>query len=316
MIIGCGRIAGGGSTGKNQLTHAFAFKNNNKFELKACVDSDHEASQSFQKRWGVGLAYTCMRLALEEHGGPFDVISICSPDDTHEALAIEAIKSDAKVVVLEKPVALTREGVRRISDCLNSRNCRLLVNFPRRYAPGFKQLRKDFLSGRYGEIRKVVGIYNKGLRHNGVHHIDLAVDLFGGIALRSIGEVVVDYDSLDPTVDLVFDLPNGSAFHLVGTNCQDYALFEMLIYTSTGTIIVNDLGFRIEKRFAEPSQVFKDFKTLGEPVHLKSEFELAFSEMVADVERCLTYQTELQSGLQSSLLASELIHQVHGALGI
>ena len=316
IIIGCGRIAGGGADEKNQLTHAFAFKNNPDFALKACVDPDQKARVSFQQRWGVESAHTSFNIALEEHKGPFDVVSICSPDNTHEAFAIEAIKGGAKVVVLEKPAALTHLGVRRVYDCAKLHNCKLLVNFPRRYAPGFKKLRKDIALGCYGKIRKVVGVYNKGLRHNGVHHIDLAIDLFGELSLRSIGGAAVDYDPLDPTVDLVFDLSDGGSFHLVGTNCQDYALFEMLIYTSKGSIIINDLGFRIEQRFSEPSELFSDFKVLGEPTYLKSEFELAFSEMVADVEHCLTHETDSQSGIQSSFIASELIHQVHGVLGI
>ena len=316
LIIGCGRIAGGGAHEKTPLSHAFAFKNNPNFSLKACVDPDPKARVSFQQRWGVESAHPSFNNALKEYMRPFDVVSICSPDKTHEAFAIEAIMGGAKVVVLEKPAALTHLGVKRIYECAKLHNCKLLVNFPRRYAPGFKKLSKDISLGRYGKIRKVVGIYNKGLRHNGVHHIDLAIDLFGELSLRSIGGANVDYDPLDPTIDLVFDLSDGGSFHLVGTNCQDYALFEMLIYTSKGAIIINDLGFRIEQRFSEESKLFRDFKVLGEPFHSKSEFELAFSEMVADVERCLTHETDLQSGLQSSFFASELIHQVHGVLGI
>ena len=320
LIIGCGQVAGGKPPAEGfdtdiMLTHAQAFSANDAFRLLACVDPDAAARNRYAKLWNIDNAYQSAGDAFGAHGS-FDVVCICSPDHTHEAMALAAIDAGAKVVVLEKPAAGDAAGVARIAARAKSGGCHVLVNFPRRYTRGIAELQEKTAAGEYGTVRQAFGIYNKGLRHNGVHHIDLALYLFGGLALRTVGRSRTDHDPSDPTVDVSFDLPDGGSFHLVGTDCRDYAAFELNAYASKGAFAITDLGFQLDTRTIQESELFPGFTTLSTPVLRPSGFNMAFAEMALDVERCLLDGIAVRSGIQNSISGLQIIEQVHSQLGI
>jgi predicted dehydrogenase len=79
------------------------------------------------------------------------VVSICTPTDTHVALA-EAALSAGKHVLLEKPVALHSVDVARLQAAEERAGRWCMPAMCMRYWPGWRELREWVVDGRYGPV--------------------------------------------------------------------------------------------------------------------------------------------------------------------
>lgn len=83
--------------------------------------------------------------------GDIDLVSICTPTDTHVDLAIRAVKS-GKHVLLEKPVALTAAEVQRLADEVAKTDRVCMPAMCMRFWPGWAWLREKIHSGEFGRV--------------------------------------------------------------------------------------------------------------------------------------------------------------------
>ena len=100
-IVGCGLIAG--------LTHIPIFKRlEGRVVLAAVCDKNENLAKETISKFKIPHAYNNLSQMLSNED--LDVIDICTPPQTHPAIAIEALEQDCHVM-MEKPMALTS------SDC-------------------------------------------------------------------------------------------------------------------------------------------------------------------------------------------------------
>jgi predicted dehydrogenase len=86
-----------------------------------------------------------------------DLVSVCTPTDSHVDLAIAAL-SAGKHVLVEKPVALTHARVARLGDAARRAADRGLLCMPAlcmRFWPGWVELKRAVESGEHGAPRGV-----------------------------------------------------------------------------------------------------------------------------------------------------------------
>jgi predicted dehydrogenase len=283
LIVGCGRIAGGGGPDPQGriLTHAAAYRDVPGFEIVACVDPDSAARQRFMEAWNVERGYAALAEAIGD-GLKFDVASICTPTACHADNLELLVRIGLKAVFCEKPLT----GDPHISETLASRfdaaRTILAVNHQRRWAPGIARLREDLNGGGWGEIRAMCGVYNKGIVNNGSHMLDLVDFLAGPATLLSVGPARKDGPE-DPTVDAMLQLRSGGVVHLIGADARDYARFDLEIVAEKGSVRIFDLGFRIEERRAITSAVFSGYSELGPSEISPSGLDCAMKHAVAEI---------------------------------
>ncbi len=80
-----------------------------------------------------------------------DAVSICTPNDLHEEMAIEALRA-GKHVYLDKPVAVTYESARRIADAAKKAGVVTHVALNNRFWPSTQRAKEIVEEGRLGEI--------------------------------------------------------------------------------------------------------------------------------------------------------------------
>jgi len=86
-------------------------------------------------------------LAMED----IDVVSICTPNDLHEEMAIAALQA-GKHVYLDKPVAVTGESAMRIAEAAKNAPGKVRVVFNNRYFPSTMRAKQLIDEGRIGSI--------------------------------------------------------------------------------------------------------------------------------------------------------------------
>lgn len=129
-----------------------------------------------------------------------DAVVVCTPPDSHEDIAVAAVRA-GKHVIVEKPMAPTTDACRRMIKAAQDAGRVLTIGFNQRYFPAIKEIRASIASGRLGELSHVRGyaghtglsefkaewMYSKdvmgggALYDNGIHMIDLVHHLMGPV---------------------------------------------------------------------------------------------------------------------------------------
>ena len=160
-------------------------------------------------RFGVRDVVTDWRAVLDR--SDVDAVVICTPDDTHEALAI-AVADAGKAILLQKPMAGSVDACMRIIAAAERAGVDLQVSFMHRHFPELEQARAWLTEGVIGRVHSVSirnatpgpdwgdWFYSKAnvtggvVDQLGVHGIDLALHLVG-----DIDEVSARATTLRPT---------------------------------------------------------------------------------------------------------------------
>jgi predicted dehydrogenase len=259
-VIGCGLIGSRFARDAGRIgvfTHAGAYAACERTELAALCDADAALLAEAGRQWKVDALYRDLAGLLAESRP--DIVSICTPDDTHATLLKQVLAAPGvKAVFAEKPLATSLPDAREIVALARGRV--VLLNYSRHFATNHVGLKSLLGSGGIGRIVAVQGVYTKGLRHNGSHWIDLARWLVGEIA------TVQAFDSLreggaDPTLDLRLHFQSGATGSLTGLSAGNYSIFEMDILGTEGRVRLSDGGWVVEHSPVECSPHYTGYRT-------------------------------------------------------
>jgi UDP-N-acetyl-2-amino-2-deoxyglucuronate dehydrogenase len=130
-IVGCGNIA---------ANHVVAFRAAGA-EVVACVDVDAARAEAFAARHAIPTAATELPAV--------DVVSVCTPHPTHEAVVTAAAAGGAHVLC-EKPIAIDLPAARRMIDACAAAGATFGVLFQRRFWPAAQRIRAAIDDGTVG----------------------------------------------------------------------------------------------------------------------------------------------------------------------
>lgn len=99
-------------------------------------------AKAIGEKYGFGFCTTDYRQLLERD--EVNTVLIATRHDTHSRMAAEALRS-GRTVFVEKPLAITVEGLREVEQAVASSGGRVMVGFNRRFS-GLAAGMKDFLS--------------------------------------------------------------------------------------------------------------------------------------------------------------------------
>ncbi len=134
-VIGCGNVAG---------NHAAAYRDLPGVELVACADVDPDRAGRFAVRHGAAASGPD---DLFDHG--LDLVSVCTPHPTHEAVVTRAAAHGAHVLC-EKPIATELGAAARMVAACEAAGVRLGVAFQRRFWPAARRIRAAIDDGTLG----------------------------------------------------------------------------------------------------------------------------------------------------------------------
>lgn len=313
LIVGAGNIAGGFDEGRPvsdpPYTHAGAYSRDGRFNVEVCVEPNLDRRVSFMKAWSVPSGVGSIDETLNR-AGQFDVVSVCSPTGCHVHDLETALMLKPKLIFCEKPVAsLLRDSERLVDECRKA-GVLLAVNHTRRWDPAIPELKADIQSGKWGQLRSVVGYYNKGILNNGSHMLDLLYLLFGPLEIVKVGKPISDFFPDDPTIPVWLESKDGLPIHLVCGHAGDFAFFELEIVFSGGVLTMEDGGFFWRERQVVENGVFKGYLSLEEGARRKGQYSLAMSAAVDNIYRAIMGGDLLASTGESALVAQRICSQI------
>jgi len=268
-VIGCGRIgslfAEDPGLADDVYSHAGAYALSPATELVAVCDLNPQAAANCAARWDVDSWFTDAADLLAQ-ARP-EIVSICTPDETHYEVARLALEAPSvRAILCEKPLATDAQEGGELVRLANGTGTIVAVAYVRRYAGNMRNLRRRLEEGSLGPVRAVSGWYGNGLLHNGSHWLDLLRMLAGEVEWVEAADRLRE-GGADPSLDVTLGLSSGGVASLRGVDASNYSIFEMDLLTGCGRVSIRDSGHRVDLFRARPSGRYEGYSELVAEPH-------------------------------------------------
>ena len=256
-ILGMGKMSAGFDSPDDAriCTHVKAVLADARMQIVQVADRDSARAAREAQRFGLTAAVVSPE---EICAADLDVLCIATPDDTHAAFARRAAAGPARIVLCEKPLDGDVAARNAICSSFAGRGRQFAINHLRRWIPGLGAWSAEARAGVFGPPLSVCVHYTRGLRHNGIHALDLIAAFLGPKlgSVRQIGPAIVDLDADDPTrtLDGTFETTLGAVpFTLFGVDGRLQTVFSVDIRFERARVTVYDEnGIRAELYRAAP----------------------------------------------------------------
>lgn len=140
LIVGTGAIAKEHMAGYQQCKDACV--------IAAC-DSNVDRLTEFADRYQIPRRYTDFEAALAD--GDIDAVDICTPNFSHAAFSVKALKSN-RSVMCEKPIARNAEEAQQIVEAAANSKGFFMPAYVLLFSPAYRVVKDYINSGFFGEI--------------------------------------------------------------------------------------------------------------------------------------------------------------------
>lgn len=306
--MGCGQIGTGYDTpGSSKiLSHANAYLQSKAISLKGLVDIDHTRIAEASRKWNVP-GYTDFDNMMDVVNP--DILSICVPTSLHALYLKKALNYNLKMIVLEKPITENIKESEEIIASYCDKRIPILVNYTRRFTPGFIEFRRKIVSGELGKILSVNIKYAKGILNNGSHAIDLCLFLFGSFVDAKILNSRIDFREEDPTVSLFLQFERCDEVFLQACDERFYSIFEMDICYEKGRTTFEQFGHVQKSRSTRPDPIYPGYTDLTEGDIVSTGMELSLKYLIDNVNDFLSKGSSLICTGNDALLSQKLCNQ-------
>ncbi len=156
--------------GKRGMHHALAFQASERFEVVGVCDIDPGRLQAAAARLGAvetGTDAAALAARLQP-----DVFCFCTMPQVRLEMIRAGIAAGARLIAMEKPIALTSAEGMEIRKLLESAGVKAVVSHQHRYGEHYRKVKEVIDSGALGRIHTVYGTATGWLMHMLSHLID------------------------------------------------------------------------------------------------------------------------------------------------
>ena len=147
------RVAVLGTGAISQIVYLPILAEREDVDLVAVSDVDAHKARTLADRFGVARVANDEELFADTS---IEAVVVCTPNHLHESQSIQALES-GKHVLVERPVALTAEGVARIEAAAARTQRRVIAGLVHRYRPVVAALASFVTGGELGRVYAASG---------------------------------------------------------------------------------------------------------------------------------------------------------------
>jgi predicted dehydrogenase len=140
-IIGCGAVA---------EEYVKAFKNDERSEIRALVSLNRADAERYRDRYDLDCAIETDAAKMLRRKDT-DIVVVCTPHNLHTKYAVAAAEA-GKHIIIEKPVAITLEDLRRQQQAVKKAGVKTLVGFVLHWNPLLMTIDRLITQGVFGNI--------------------------------------------------------------------------------------------------------------------------------------------------------------------
>lgn len=233
-------------------------------------------SRILSKKFKIDFATTDYKQILDDQS--VELVVISTRHNTHSKFVVEAL-NNGKHVFVEKPLAITEEGLNDVIEAKKSANKSVVVGFNRRFSPHIRKIKNEIGNGEInvvatmnaGHIPQDMWVHDMDIGGGRIigeacHYIDLLVYLTGSkvisVCTNALGKnPQVNTDNV--SILLKFENGSNATINYFSNGSKSYSKEKIEVF-SQGKVFVCD-NFRITNGFG--SKKLKKFKTRQDKGH-------------------------------------------------
>jgi predicted dehydrogenase len=193
-IVGAGPIGG---LGGRPNSHAGGYRRCEDAALVAVADINPERLQQFGDEWEIAPEHRYPTAVDMYEKANLDVVSVTTHNLYHHSPVIEAAEAGIKVIMVEKPLAISVSWGRRMVEACEQSGSRLITEHTRRFLPHYRHLKKMVDDGAVGQVKTITYEGCRPLLHNGTHTVDYAF-YFTPAEPKLVSGYLCDEPEVDP----------------------------------------------------------------------------------------------------------------------
>lgn len=315
-IIGLGQIAysiDNDPARKITWSHINAYKKSKDTQVISICDIDETQVKKISQECDIYSGYTDYREMLKNED--LDIVSICTPINTHVQIIKDCIKHNVKAIFCEKTISYSLDDSSEIVELCKENNVVLAVNHVRRWDDFNQKIKNIITQDNYGDIYTIDCYGGTALHTSTSHLIDLMCFFSDSEPEWSIGCKQQDYVR---NVHGVHDyggtgfikFKNGIIGIVKSNSSSEFNIcFEIDIACKNGRVIITDAGDTCEfyKFTHSNSSSGSHYKTLS-LVHkiYKNQTERMINA-VNNIVMALKKDQQVKSTGQTSLASIKII---------
>jgi len=298
-IIGCGNI--GYLFGKDRLrdyisNHIDSYLAISNVKVVAICDSNEKLLNSCKKDKDIQYAYTDYKQLLREQ--ELDIISICTPPQTHLDIIKEIVKYNVKAIYCEKPISNDIDEAIEINKLCKQKGIILQINHQRRFCKYHKMVKEKYAANAMTANAK----FSRGILNSGTHMFDLLRYFFGDcidtFAYESSGalNVILKFERLNVNVEILKDV--------------DYGIFDITLTTKDNIVHITNYGNNIMIYSNKPSEQYSNMKEMKLSKVIKPNKKDLIVYGIQHLISCIENNEESISSGEDALMALLIIKDI------
>jgi len=300
---------------KNILTHAHAAYAHHRTELIAGIEpNSHKRAEVFD-RWGCSVLSDIKgAVSFKEKA---DIVIVAVPTEHHYHTLLDVLEMKPKLVIAEKPFCNNVTESANIIYAYKKAGIPILVNYIRRYNPDINMIKTHIKSE---GVQSCSVIYNRGLKRDGCHAIDLMNFFFGECQSKTILNQNKSYDDHceeDRTYGVYLSYENCPHVFMFPADGRKFSAFEIDIVLNNSRINISQSSSRVSYYLTEPS-IYGDYNALSDRAWMTKNTNLEISLM--DLLGCATQYLDtgdkglLRCTAEDALKTTEIINDLHSTI--
>jgi predicted dehydrogenase len=156
--------------GKRGMHHATAFQANPRFQVVGLCDIDEARLTTAAAKLGgpqTGRDAAALAAAVKP-----DVFCFCTLPNLRSSLIEAGVRSGARLIAFEKPVALTSGEGLKVKQLLAAGGVKAVISHQHRYGVHYKKVKEIIASGALGRVHTVYGTASGWMMHMLSHLVD------------------------------------------------------------------------------------------------------------------------------------------------
>lgn len=244
---------------KDSWSHVTAYEKAEGIKLTGAVETDDDKTRIFKERHDGIPVYKSVAELMGELS--VDIVSICTPAETHYALLKELAAYPLKAVFCEKPLTLTVDEAKEVAGMYRDKNIILAVNHVRRWESSYLSVREMIDKGKIGEVRAVNALYSAQIFNIGTHLFDAVRMLIRKDPLLA-GGILSGCKGPDPDLSGWLEFSDHVVCTLNATGKREDLVFEIDIVGTEGRLRVTENGEKVECFLFQESPRYSGYREL------------------------------------------------------
>ena len=246
---------------KQTWSHFEAYHSINETKIEAIVERNQKKIDFIKKKYPKINVFRNIDELINSKLN-IDIISICTPTETHFNILNKSLILNPKIIVCEKPICETLNEAKKIVKLFKKRKIKVIVNHQRRFETNFLIAKQIVESGKIGKILNLNANYTSKIINIGTHLIDCIRMIINSEPIFTFSTFKKNLNRKDPSISGILYFNNDITCSIQSLGNKYKYIFEIDIIGSKGRIRIINNGKKIEFFQFKKSKNFEKYEEL------------------------------------------------------